>query len=92
MPWLAKLLSMNRYRPKVVDAFDHVIYLSLAKLTERLTALKSPPSHGVGDPEKGGAVVKDYIASFLEAKQSFPDVVTDENIVMYILTNVSLLC
>jgi hypothetical protein len=58
---------------------------------ERLKALKSPPSPGVSDPEKGGFSVKrDYIASFLEAKQLYPDVVTDENIVMYILTNVSL--
>ena len=82
---------MNPYRPKTVDAFDHVIYFSFARLMERLKALKSPASPGISDPEKGGFGVKrDYIASFLEAKQLYPDVVTDENIVMYILTNVSL--
>lgn len=74
-----------------MDAFDHVIYFSMARLKERLSALKSPSSFVAGDPEKGGSdVKKDYIASFLEAKQTFPDIVTDENIVMYILTNVSL--
>ena len=82
---------MNRYRSKTVDAFDHVIYFSHARLTERLAAIKSAPFPGAGDPEKGGiGVKKDYIASFLEAKQTFPEVVTDENIVLYILTNVSL--
>ena len=83
---------MNPYRPKTVDAFDHVIYFSFARLMERLSALKSPSSPSAGDPEKGGfGVKKDYIASFLEAKQLYPDVVTDQNIVMYILTNVRLL-
>ena len=91
VPRFAKLLSMNPYRPKTVDAFDHVIYFGFARLMERLAALKSPPSPSTGDPEKGGfSVKKDYIASFLDAKQLYPDVVRDENIVMYILTNVSL--
>lgn len=43
------------------------------------------------DQEKGGGfgVKRDFITSFLQAKQQYPDVVTDENIVMYILTNIS---
>ena len=92
VPWLARLLSTNPYRPQKVDAFDHVIHFSFARLMERLSALKSSPPLGSGDPEKGGFGVKrDYITSFLEAKQLYPDVVTNENITMYILTNVSLL-
>lgn len=59
-------------------------------MKERLASLKTGPSSLTADPEKGGfGVKKDYIASFLEAKKLHPDVVTDENIVMYILTNVS---
>jgi hypothetical protein len=82
---------MNPYRPKTVDAFDHVIHFSFARLMERISSLKSIPSPSIGDLTKEKSIVKkDYIASFLEARQSYPDV-TDENIVMYILTNVSLL-
>lgn len=83
---------MNPYRPQTVDAFDHVIHFSHARLMERLSSLNSPPSADAGDPEKGElGVKKDYIASFLEAKQLYPDAVTNDSIVMYILTNVSLL-
>ncbi|MCJ1473076.1 hypothetical protein MMC13_001726 [Lambiella insularis] len=90
IPWLVKLLSMNPYRPKTIDAFDHVIHFSFARLMERLSTLKLPPSPNAEDPEKGGLSVKrDYVASFLEAKQIYPDVVTNENIAMYILTNIS---
>ena len=59
---------------------------------ERITALKSPAFPDAGDPEKSGfGIKKDYISSFLEAKHLYPGLITDDNIVMYILTNVSLL-
>lgn len=92
IPWLAKLLSMNPYRPKTVDAFDHVIHFSLSRLMKRITTLESDPSPSTGNPEKGAfGLRRDYISGFLEAKHLYPDVVKDENIVIYILTNVSLL-
>jgi len=75
-----------------VDAFDHVVHFSFARLMERITALKSPAFPDAVDPEKSGiGIKKDYIYSFLEAKHLYPDLITDDNIVMYILTNVSLL-
>lgn len=81
---------MNPYRPKTVDAFDHVIYFSLARLMERIPGVKQLPISKAGDPEKSSITPKnDYIASFLEAQKAYPDVVTNDNIVMYILTNVS---
>lgn len=81
---------MNPYRPKTVDAFDHVIYFSLARLMERISGVKTSPSSIAGDPEKSSMAPKnDYIASFLEAQKAYPDAVTNDNIVMYILTNVS---
>lgn len=90
VPWVAKLLSMNPYRPKTVDAFDHVIYFSLARLMERISGVKQLPSSSAADPEKSSITPKyDYISSFLEAQKAYPDVVTNDNIVMYILTNVS---
>ena len=81
MPLLAKLLSMNPYRPKKVDAFDHVIHFSLKKLLERVSSVTV-------DAEKG-ETKKDYLSNFLESKELYPDVVDNDNIVMYILTNVS---
>ncbi|KAK3317824.1 cytochrome P450 [Cercophora scortea] len=93
VPWFAKLLSMNAYRPQWVDAFDHALYFSLAQLAERQRASQSAssPETLIADPEKGSIAgdKKDYIASFLEAKKLYPDGITDENIVMYILTNLS---
>lgn len=90
VPWVARLLSMNPYRPKTVDAFDHVIYFSLARLMERISGASQPASSSAGKPEKSGVTPRnDYIASFLEAQKAYPDVVTNDNIVMYILTNVS---
>ncbi|KAK7711179.1 hypothetical protein SLS63_012720 [Diaporthe eres] len=90
VPWVAKLLSMNPYRPKTVDAFDHVIYFSLARLMERISGIKTSPSSSAGVPEKSSMTPKnDYIASFLEAQKAYPDAVTNDNIVMYILTNIS---
>lgn len=81
---------MNPYRPKTVDAFDHVIYFSLARLMERISGVKQLPSSSAADPEKSSITPKnDYISSFLEAQKAYPDVVTNDNIVMYILTNVS---
>lgn len=81
---------MNPYRPKTVDAFDHVIYFSLARLMERISGVKKLPPSSAGDSEKSSITPKnDYIASFLEAQKAYPDVVTNDNIVMYILTNVS---
>lgn len=61
---------------------------------ERLSSLKShhpSPTAGVDGLEKGDGfgIKKDFITSFLQAKQLHPDVVTDNNIVMYILTNIS---
>lgn len=59
---------------------------------ERITALESDSSPGTGDPERSAFnLIRDYISSFLEAKYLFPDAFKDETIVMYILTNVSLL-
>lgn len=81
---------MNPYRPKTVDAFDHVIYFSLARLMERIPGVKQSSSSSITDQEKSSVAPKnDYIASFLEAQKAYPDVVTNDNIVMYILTNVS---
>ena len=81
---------MNPYRPKTVNLFDHVIHFSLTRLIERMTVLQSP-FPGAGDAGKDGlGIKKDYIAGFLEAKQLYPHVVADRNIVMYILTNVRL--
>lgn len=77
---------MNSYRPKTVDAFDHVIYFSLARLMERISG---SPTSNARNPEKSSMIPKnDYIASFSEAQKAYPDVVTNDNIVMYILTNV----
>lgn len=90
VPWVARLLSMNPYRPKTVDAFDHVIYFSLARLMERISGASQPASSSAGKPEKSSVAPRnDYIAGFLEAQKAYPDVVTNDNIVMYILTNVS---
>lgn len=81
---------MNPYRPKTVDAFDHIIHFSFARLMERINFLDSLPSSSTGDPKKGETgTQKDYISSFLEAKHLYPGLITNENIVMYILTNVS---
>lgn len=81
---------MNPYRPKSVDAFDHVIYFSLARLMERISGVKQSPSSSVVEKEKSSITPRnDYITSFLEAQKAYPDVVTNDNIVMYILTNVS---
>jgi hypothetical protein len=82
---------MNPYRPKVVDAFDHVIYFSIARLKERIVRVSSCISDYASstDAEKSDLAKKDYINSFLEAKQQYPQHVTDDNIAMYILTNVS---
>lgn len=79
-------MSINPYRPKIVDAFDRVVHYSIALLAERRAAGERHVGKGV--ETSGSGAEKDFMASFLEAQGSHSGAIQDENIVMYILTNV----
>jgi hypothetical protein len=74
----------------MVDGFDHILHFSVDRLMERLSGTKSSTSSTYAN-QAGGSLEekKDHLDSFLEAKRAYPDLIKDENIIMYIVINVS---
>lgn len=78
MPELDKLLGKNPYSPIKFATFANVAGYCFQRVMERV----SNP-----DLEKGP---KDFLRSFLEAKSLYPNIVGDNEVVGYLLLNVSI--
>jgi hypothetical protein len=91
LPWCARLLRLNPYRPPSIRKFDWLINFSVEKVTERIAAEKSSLLSQLDEAESGGGgAPNDYLDSLLRGRKSAPETLTDVNIAMYIMTNVSL--
>ncbi|KAI5927227.1 cytochrome P450 [Camillea tinctor] len=77
MPVLDKFLGKNPYSPIKLPTFANAAGFCAQRLMERL----SNP-----DLEKGQGQ-KDFLGRFLEAKQQYPDVVGDNEVIGYLLLN-----
>ena len=76
MPWLDRVLGKNPYCPIKFATFKDTAVYSYQKMMERASA-QDHKSHG------------DFLDNFLEAKEQHPDVVGDNEVVSYIMMNVS---
>lgn len=76
MPYLDRLLGKNKYCPIKFDTFAHAAMYSVQRLMER----QSSPDSKTED---------DFLANFLEAKEQFPETVTDNEVISYLMMNVS---
>ncbi|KAM0543294.1 hypothetical protein ACHAPJ_012378 [Fusarium lateritium] len=75
MPWLDRLLGKNVYCPIKFATFEHAAAYSYQRVIERAAKQEVRPR-------------KDFLDNFLEAKQLFPDIVTDNEVVSYLMMNV----
>lgn len=75
MPWLDRWLGKNAWCPIKFATFDGAAYYSFQRSMER-QALPEKQKHG------------DFLDNFLEAKETHPDIVTDNEVVSYIMMNV----
>ena len=75
MPWLDRLLGKNQYCPIKFDTFEGAAYYSFQRLMERASSQ---------DTKARG----DFLDNFLEAKKQFPDIVSDNEVVSYLMMNV----
>ena len=75
IPWLDRLLGKNQYCPIKFATFEGAAYYSFQRLMERTAA-----------PEKRGS--GDFLDNFLEAKETHPDIVGDNEVVSYLMMNV----
>ena len=76
MPFLDRLLGKNKYCPIRFATFEHAAMYSFGKIMERSAAEKKQV-HG------------DFLDNFLEAKEQHPDIVSNNEIVGYVMMNVS---
>jgi hypothetical protein len=76
MPWLDRLLGKNKYCPIKFATFNNAAYYSFQRVMERVS-------------EKGTKTRGDFLDNFLEAKEHYPDVVGDNEVVSYLMMNVS---
>ncbi|KAL8413247.1 hypothetical protein RB594_004755 [Gaeumannomyces avenae] len=84
LPWLAKLLSLSPYLPKSISKFNRPVAYSIEKLNERL--LSSKPALPEGD---GSGSPPDFLAALLRAQKSAPGTLTDVNIAISTMTNLT---
>lgn len=77
MPWLDRWLGRNSWFPIKFATFDGAAYYSYHRLVERASATEKR-QHG------------DFLDNFLEAKELHPNVVGDNEIISYVMMNVSL--
>jgi hypothetical protein len=76
MPWLDRWLGKNPWCPIKFATFDNAAFYSFQRVMER-QAQPEKQKHG------------DFLDNFLEAKETHPDIVGDNEIVSYIMMNVS---
>ncbi|CAM1511888.1 Fc.00g094010.m01.CDS01 [Cosmosporella sp. VM-42] len=75
MPWLDRILGKNPYCPIKFATFEHAAMYSFQRVMERASKQEARPR-------------KDFLDNFLEAKQQYPDIVTDNEVVSYLMMNV----
>lgn len=75
IPWLDRLLGKNPYCPIKFATFEHAAYYSFQRVMERVN---SKDAKGNGD----------FLDNFLEAKETHPDIVGDNEVVSYLMLNV----
>ncbi|KAL8391642.1 hypothetical protein RB595_010311 [Gaeumannomyces hyphopodioides] len=86
-PWLAKLLRLSPYLPSSIGKFNRPLSFSIEKLNERL--LSSKPALPGDDGENGSGPPPDFLAALLRARKSAPETLTDVNIAINTMTNLS---
>lgn len=74
MPWLDRLLGKNQYCPIKFATFEHAAFYCFQRVMERI----SSKNRGNGD----------FLDNFLEAKETHPDIVSDNEVVSYLMMNV----
>ncbi|KAL8325778.1 hypothetical protein RB597_008849 [Gaeumannomyces tritici] len=87
LPWLAKLLSLSPYLPKSISKFNRPVAFSIEKLNERL--LSSKPVLPEGEGDDGSGPPPDFLAALLRAQKSAPGTLTDTNIAISTMTNLT---
>jgi hypothetical protein len=75
IPWLDRLLGKNPYCPVKFATFDHAAEYSFKRIVERA---------GKPDAETG----EDFLSRFLEAKEQNPDIISNNEVVSYLMMNV----
>lgn len=75
IPWLDRLLGKNPYCPIKFATFESAAYYSFQRVMERVN---NKDAKGNGD----------FLDNFLEAKETHPDIVGDNEVVSYLMLNV----
>lgn len=75
MPWLDRVLGKNPYCPIKFATFENAAVYSFQKVMERVSG-QDLKSRG------------DFLDNFLEAKEQYPDIVGDNEVVSYLMMNV----
>ncbi|KAG9259119.1 cytochrome P450 [Emericellopsis atlantica] len=74
IPWLDRLLGKNPYCPIKFATFEGCAFYCFQRVMERIQSGKT----GQGD----------FLDNFLEAKETHPDIVSDNEVVSYLMMNV----
>ncbi|KAH6986398.1 cytochrome P450 [Ilyonectria sp. MPI-CAGE-AT-0026] len=75
MPLLDRLLGKNPYCPIKFATFENAAIYSFQRVMERVASQDAKPR-------------QDFLDNFLEAKQQYPDIVSDNDVVSYLMMNV----
>ncbi|KAK7421448.1 hypothetical protein QQX98_002146 [Neonectria punicea] len=75
MPLLDRLLGKNPYCPIKFATFENAAIYSYQRVMERVASQDAKPR-------------KDFLDNFLEAKQQYPDTISDNEVVSYLMMNV----
>jgi cytochrome P450 len=81
IPWLDKLLGKNPYCPIKFATFEHAAFYCVQRVMERAAARGT-------SSEKKAIGSGDFLDNFLEAKETNPDTVSDNEVVSYLMMNV----
>ncbi|KLU82892.1 hypothetical protein MAPG_01960 [Magnaporthiopsis poae ATCC 64411] len=86
LPWLARLLRLSPYLSRSISKFNRRLSFSIERLNERLLSAK--PALPDGDDQDSGPPA-DFFAALLRARKSAPETLTDVNIAINTMTNLS---
>lgn len=75
MPLLDRLLGKNPYCPIKFATFENAAIYSFQRVMERVASQDAKSR-------------QDFLGNFLEAKQQYPDIVSDNDVVRYLMMNV----
>lgn len=76
VPWVDRWLGKNEWCPIKFETFEGAAFYSYQRVMERIAAQDHKP--------RG-----DFLDNFLEAKKTHPEIVSDNEVVSYLLMNVS---